>query len=121
MHQGPREALAGNREDALDLRGMSGCFEGPVPKEGVDGRQPKIPAPHAQPSMLLQVIQKRHDQRRVDRLEGQARRRRVQSLLRKRQQQTEGVAIRADRVRTGLPAKRGPVRGTETLIALVLA
>ena len=73
VHQGPREALAGNREDALDLRRMSGGFEGGVSKEGVDGREPKIPAPHAQSSILLHVIEKRHDQRRIDRLEGQAR------------------------------------------------
>src|SRR5712692_7627250 len=53
MHQGPREALAGNRQDALDLCGVSGCFEGRISKERVDGREPKIPAPHAQPSMLL--------------------------------------------------------------------
>jgi hypothetical protein len=33
MHQGPREALAGNREHALDLRGMSRCLEGRIPKE----------------------------------------------------------------------------------------
>ena len=53
--------------------------------------------------MLLQMIEKRHDQRRIDLLERQARRRRVQPLLRKLQQQTEGIAIRTDRVRTRLP------------------
>jgi hypothetical protein len=110
MHQGPRKALAGNRQDALNLRGVSGCFEGGVSKERVDGREPKIPAPHAQPSMLLYVIEKRRDQWRIDRLESQARRGRVQPLLHKRQQQTEGVAIRTDGMRAGLPLLHQPLR-----------
>jgi hypothetical protein len=61
MHLGAREALAGDGQHALDLSGMGRCFEGGIPKEGVDGGQAQIPAACAQTSMLLQVIEKRHD------------------------------------------------------------
>ena len=103
VDQGPRKALAGDGEHALDLRGMSRRLEGRVPKERVDSGEPQIPAAHAQPSMLLDMIEKRHDQRSIDFLELQARGRRVQTLLRKRQEQTEGVAIRTNCMRTNLP------------------
>jgi len=53
--------------------------------------------------MLLEMIEKRDDQRSIDFLELQARGRRVQTLLRKRQEQTEGVTIRTNRMRTRLP------------------
>jgi hypothetical protein len=81
---------------------MGGYLEGRVAKEGVDSGQAYIPAAHAQPSMLLEMIEKRHDQRRIDLLELQARRRRVQPLLRKRQEQPESIAIRTNRMRTNL-------------------
>ena len=54
---------------ALDLRGVRRRLEGRVLKERVDGGQPEIPAPRAQPSRFLQLIEKRHDQRRVNRVE----------------------------------------------------
>jgi len=37
----------------------------------MDGGQPQIPAANAQAVLLLQAIQKRHDQRGLDRLEVQ--------------------------------------------------
>src|SRR5216684_1362165 len=52
--------------------------------------------------MLLQIIQKGHNQRGVDLLEVQMRRRLVQPLLNELQEMTEGVAIGADSVRTRL-------------------
>jgi hypothetical protein len=61
VNQGPRETLAGDGEHALNLGRMRRSFEGGIPKEGVDGSQPQIPAADAQSSMLLQVIEKRHD------------------------------------------------------------
>jgi hypothetical protein len=48
--------------------------------------------------LLLQVVEKRHDQRRIDLLEHQCRWRLVQTLLRELEKQAEGVAVRADRV-----------------------
>jgi hypothetical protein len=103
MHLGPREALAGDSQHALDLSGMFRHFERDISKEGVNGSQPQIPAAGTQTSMLLQMIEKRHDQWGIDRLEGQLRRRGVQPLVGKLQQQAEAIAIRTDRMRTGLP------------------
>ena len=71
LDQGPGEPLAGNGEHPLDLRGVGGCLERRVAKEGMDRGQPQIPAANAHAVLLLQVIQKRHDQRGIDLLEGQ--------------------------------------------------
>jgi len=80
----------------------------------VDGSQPQIPAARAQISMLLQVIEKRHDQRGIDDLKRQSRRGCVQPLLSKLQQEAEGITIRTDRMRTGLPLLHEPL-GEEPL------
>jgi len=69
----------------------------------MDGGQAEIPTARTRPTLSLEVIEKGDDQRRIDRLKGQACRRRVQLLMRERQQQAEGVAIRTDRVRARLP------------------
>ena len=71
LDQGPREALAGNREHPLDLCGVGWRLEGSVSKEGMERGEAQIPTADAQAVMLLQVIQKRHDQRGVDLLEVQ--------------------------------------------------
>ena len=71
MYLTPRKALVGNGQHALDLGGMVRQFERGISKEGVDGGQPQIPTACAQSAMLLQVIEKRHDQRGIDGLEGQ--------------------------------------------------
>jgi hypothetical protein len=48
----------------------AGGLERGVAKEGMEGGEAQIPAAHAQ-AVLLQTIQKRHDQRGVNLLEGQ--------------------------------------------------
>ena len=102
MHLCPREALAGDGQHTLDLGGMFWRFERGISKEGVDGGEPQIPATYAQTSTLFQLIEKRPDQRGIDSLERQLRGRSVQPLLGKLQQQAEGIAVRTDRMRTGL-------------------
>src|ERR1700758_4090787 len=109
MHLGPRKALAGDSQHALNLGSVVRHFECGIPKEGVDSGQSQIPAARAQSSMLLQVIEKRHDQWCIDGLEGQECRRRMQSLLPKLQQQAEGIAVRTDRMRTCLPLLHEPL------------
>jgi hypothetical protein len=103
VHQGPREALAGDGQHPVDLRGMSRRLEGGVPKEGVERGQSEIPAARAEPALPLEMLEKRPDQRGIDGRKGQARGRRLQPLVRKRQEQPEGVAIRTNRMRTHLP------------------
>src|SRR5438128_12515420 len=106
----PREALGGNGEHALNLRGMRGCLECRVPKERVKGGQSQIPTPSAHASRLLAVIQKRANQRGIYRLETESRRWRVQSRVRKFQEQAERIAIRRDGVRTDLAPAQQAIR-----------
>jgi hypothetical protein len=90
-----REALAGNSEHTLDLRGVGRQLEGGITKERVYGCQPEVTAANAQALILLQVIEKRHDQGRIDLFERQRRGRLVQPLLGELQELTERVAIGA--------------------------
>ena len=69
LDQSPRETLAGDSQHALNLCRVGWHFEGSVPEEGMDRRQPQIPAANAQALMLVQAIQERHDQRGIDFLE----------------------------------------------------
>src|SRR5881628_909930 len=66
LDQSPRETLAGDSQHALNLCRVGWHFEGSVPEEGMDRRQPQIPAANAQALMLVQAIQERHDQRGID-------------------------------------------------------
>jgi hypothetical protein len=77
---------------------MSREFEGHVAKERVNSGEAQIAAANAQSPLPLELIEKRHDQRRVDLLEHQRVRRLLQTLLRELQKQAEGVAIGTDRV-----------------------
>src|SRR5207249_11268049 len=80
-------------------------FEGAKDYSGrrATGRQPQIPAANAQALLFLQAIQKRHDQRGIDLLEAQMRRRLMQTLFDELQELTEGVPIGTDGMRARLP------------------
>jgi len=103
VHLGPCKAFAGNSQNALDLGGMGRRFERGKPKEGVDRGEAQVAAAHTQFPVLLQVIKKTNDQGCVDCLQRKPYRRRVQLLLRERQQHAKGVAVRTDRMWAGLP------------------
>src|ERR1700730_5573725 len=94
-----REALAGDGEHTLDLRGVGGQLEGGVTKERVNGSQAQVAAANAQALMLLQVIEKRHDQGRIDLFERQSRGRLAQPLLSELEELAEGGAIGGNCVR----------------------
>jgi hypothetical protein len=66
-----REALAGDGEHALDLCRVGRQLKGSVTKERVNSGQPQVATANAQPLMLLEVIEKRCDQRCVDLFESQ--------------------------------------------------
>src|ERR1700694_5521536 len=59
--------------------------------------------------MLLQMIEKLHDQWGINGLESKPCRRRVQLFLRELQQHAEGVSVRTDRMRTSLPLLHEPL------------
>ena len=54
--QGSREALARDRENTLDLRGMLGQLKGRITKEGMDRRQAQITCSNADAIVPFQVI-----------------------------------------------------------------
>ena len=98
LHQGTREALTGDGENPLDLRGMGWNLERGIAKQRVDGRQAQVASSDADAVVLLNVVQKLPDQRSSDVLETQLRGVFVQALLDESQQLMEGVAIGADGV-----------------------
>ena len=61
-----RKALAGDGQNTLDLRRVGRQLEGGVAKERMNSSQPQVAAAHTQALMLLEVIEKRHDQGCVD-------------------------------------------------------
>lgn len=95
------EAFAGDGEHALDLCGMGGRLESRVSKEEWC-REAQITTANAYTLALLQLVQESDDQRSVDFLECQARRRFAQPLFNELQELTEGVAIGTDGMRADL-------------------
>ena len=71
--QGACEALARNRQDALDLQGVFRRLKGRIPKERMDRRQAKVARAHADPVLLFQMVQKLSDQGRGDLLQSKLR------------------------------------------------
>jgi hypothetical protein len=70
--QGAHVALAGNGQHALDLRGVRRRLERRKAKEGMDRGESQVATSNADAAPLLQVIEERHDQGRIDLLEVQA-------------------------------------------------
>ena len=68
LDQRPRETLAGDGQHTLDLCRVVGDFERRISKEGVECSEAEISTTNAQP-VLLQTIEKRHDQWGVNLLE----------------------------------------------------
>src|SRR5579864_4835734 len=81
---------------------MRRCLVSCVSKERMNRSEAQVSAANTDTLTFFLIIQKRHDQWRVDFLEVQPRWRFLQPMLNELQKLTIGVAIRADRVRTGL-------------------
>ena len=69
LDQGSCGAFIGDGEHPLDLCGIDWYLESCKTKERAQSRQAQIAAASADALLLLQVIQKRHDQGRIDLLE----------------------------------------------------
>ena len=83
------------------LRGVGGLLEGDVVEEGVDCRQPGVPAPGAVVPFLLEVIEEVADEGSVQLFERQPRRHFPQLPGCKMQQKAKGVAVSGDGVAAG--------------------
>jgi hypothetical protein len=75
------ESFTGDGEDALDLRRVSRQLVCHVPKKGVDSGQAEVAAANSQAPLLLEVIEKGGDQRRIDVFEEKLAGRLVQVFL----------------------------------------
>ncbi|MNL73748.1 hypothetical protein D3C87_1992520 [compost metagenome] len=76
----------------------------------MDRRQPQVAGPGRDPARRLQFVEEGEDQRCIDVIQGERRGRLAQPPLHEPQQQTEGIAVRSDRVRAGLALLHQPLR-----------
>jgi hypothetical protein len=100
-HQCPGEALRRDGLHAPRLRGVFRRLEGHMAKERMDRRQSQLAGSGRDPALGFKLVEEGGDQRCVDVLQHQRRRRLAQSLVYESQQQSDGIALRGDRVRAG--------------------
>jgi hypothetical protein len=78
---------------------LLGVFERSEAVEGVDRPEPGVAGPGAVAPVLLEVVEERADQRRVEIVDVQLERLLAGLLLREAKQQPERVAVGGDRLR----------------------
>src|SRR5262245_46483716 len=109
MHLPLGVTLARDREDALN-KGTAGRFlERHETKKGADSGQAKVACPDAGAALLLEVFEKRVDERRVQIVEHQGRGRLAQPPLCKKEQQPERVPVGCDRVSADIALAHEPI------------
>jgi hypothetical protein len=74
-----------------------------IPKERVNRGQARVPGPTAVAALLLQVLEKSPDERGLEILRGQRRRRFAQLVGRKPEEQSKRIAVPGDGMGAGLP------------------
>src|SRR5216684_5364742 len=104
------KAFGRHGENALDLSAMGRHLIGGEAEERPNGGEAKIARARGNAPRLLKFVQKRGDERGIDRFECQAIRRRAQLLLREAQQKSERVSIRTDRMRANPLLLHQPLR-----------
>ena len=104
------EPLGRHGQDALYLSAVRRHFIGGEAEERPDRSEAQVAGGGAHAPRFLQFVQEGGDERRVELLEGQPVGRRVQPPLSEAQQQPEGVAIGADRMRADLLLLHQPLR-----------
>ena len=82
---------------AIEMRRLA---DGHVSTEGVDRGEPDIARARRVPTVLLDMIQKRTDKRRVEIIEGECRGFFAEALLCETQEEAKRIAIRRDGMRT---------------------
>jgi hypothetical protein len=94
-------AFAGHREDLLAQQGMRRFSHRDIPKERVNRGQARVPGPTAVAALLLQVLEKSPDERGLEILRGQRRRRFAQLVGRKPEEQSKRIAVPGDGMGAG--------------------
>jgi len=98
----------------LDQRGVLGVTERGEAKQRVDRRQSGVARADRVVALVLEMLEERGDQRRVEIVEVKPRRLFARSLLGEGQQQSQRVAVGGDRMRAGAALVREAV-GEERL------
>jgi hypothetical protein len=95
-------ALGGDGQDPLYEPGVLGVAEGGEAEQGVDRGQPGVAGGNVDAALSLQVIEEGADERGVQVLKLQLRRRRAGGVLHEPEQEAEGVPIGGDGVGAGV-------------------
>ena len=98
----PLEALGWDREDAADRGGVLGVLERRVVKQRADRGQAGVAGADAVAAFVLEMVEERADQRRVEIVDVQLAGLLAGPLLGEREQQPQRVAVGRDRVRAGV-------------------
>ena len=95
------KALGGDRENPLDCGGVLGVLERGVFEQRADRREPGVASPDAVRAVVLEVVEKRADQRGVEVVYLQQAGLLGGVLRGEREQHPQRVAVGSDRVRAG--------------------
>src|SRR5690349_4726504 len=109
MHLALVVSLARYREHALNMSAVGRLLKRGEPEEGADRGQAQVTGPDAGAALLLEILQKRTDERRIQIVESQGRRRLAEPLLSKREQEPERVPVGCDRVRADIALTHEPL------------
>ena len=112
--QGLVESLGRDGQDPGDRLGVLGMLQGGVGEHGVDRGEPGVAGARAVAADLLEVVQERADQRRVEVGEVELARLPAGAPGGEGEQQPPGVAVGGDGLRAGVPLAGQPV-GEERL------
>ncbi len=102
-------SLLRDREHPLDRCGVLGVVQRHVREQRMDRREAVVAAADAVAASLLEVLQERSDQRRVELCDIQFAGRLAGPLGGELQQQPEGLAVRSDRVRARAALRDQPI------------
>jgi hypothetical protein len=103
------KALRGDREHALDVRGVLGVAVGGEAKQRVDRRQPGVAGAHAVAALVLEVVEEPGDETGVEVADVESAGRLAELALGVGEQQPEGVAVGGDRVWASVTSADEPV------------
>jgi hypothetical protein len=101
--------FAGNGQDPLGQSAQARFLKGDIPEKRVNGSQANVATGGTVVSVFLQVAQERADERRIQILRRQQRRRFAETHLSKSQEQSKRVAVAGNRMRAGVEFSHQPL------------
>jgi hypothetical protein len=102
-------SFGGDGQNPLSQSPKTGLLKRDIPEKRVDSSQTNVAAGSGVVPVFLQVVQKQTDERRIQILRREQRRRLAETILRKSQQQSKRVSVTGNRVRAGVPFGNQPL------------